>query len=385
MYIEINNMKKVCFFCLFYFLFIFSHSQNNNQIHNINIQLDSVKYNKIEALFGDYQVEGISDDKHNWLFVVPDSIFTTYKFINFNAFIGEDDSTRYRISFGIKLDVAPFETSSNVFFFTDVSNTFIKAYFKERIKYENSDGQISYRDEYIVEEGDPEFFNSLLMVEDYLFGLRNLSPEQAVENYLIILKKYPNTRSALTLSQINISSFSKGALEKVYHTLVPEIQQSYYGKITHDYLLRLSAFSAFDNIRLPDCKTANLEEVISDPSKHTLVIFSASWCGPCIKEIPLLKETYQLLHNKLNMVYISIDDKETVDNWRKLMEKENILWRSLLAVDNVEGISDKYFVTGIPMSYLIYPDGKFEEIKMNDELDKQNLYNFLINNWLSTY
>lgn len=55
------------------------------------------------------------------------------------------------------------------------------------------------------------------------------------------------------------------------------------------------------------------------------------------------------------MTYISLDEPDTVEEWERLMVKENILWRSLLSGPKVKIVREKYLVYGIPYMILVYP------------------------------
>ena len=76
------------------------------------------------------------------------------------------------------------------------------------------------------------------------------------------------------------------------------------------------------------------------------------------------------------MVYISIDGLATIENWKKMMREEHNPWRSLMAVDNIKKIRDKYFVEGVPYSILVYPGGHKEIINVRHE-EVEKLYNLL--------
>ena len=104
------------------------------------------------------------------------------------------------------------------------------------------------------------------------------------------------------------------------------------------------------------------------------MIFSASWCIPCLEEIPLLKELFNDLHNKLNMVYVSVDEPNTVTEWKNLMQKEQIPWRSVLAENDTKEIMRKYFVDGVPYVILVSPGGLMRKIDIRDDSERAQLY-----------
>lgn len=152
------------------------------------------------------------------------------------------------------------------------------------------------------------------------------------------------------------------------------MKESYYGKRIARQIVFLEGDTLFVNSMLPAWNSANLEPIVKDSSKYNLVVFSASWCGPCHKQIPVLKEIYNDLHEYVDIVYVSIDEPETLEAWKALMRKEKIPWRSLLAVNDVKEVQDKYGAKAIPLTLLVMPDGHKRRIDVRNEEDKEKLY-----------
>ena len=92
--------------------------------------------------------------------------------------------------------------------------------------------------------------------------------------------------------------------------------------------------------------------------KYVLLDFWATWCGPCVAEMPELKSLYETFgaNDKFVMIGMSLDEKpETAANFAK---KHDIAWMQahLGAFDSP--FVQAFGVKGIPSVWLIDPEGK---------------------------
>ena len=85
----------------------------------------------------------------------------------------------------------------------------------------------------------------------------------------------------------------------------------------------------------------------------------ATWCGPCKREIPYLKEIEEEFHNKnVAFVSISIDVKKDYDAWRNMVTEKELGGIQLMADNDWKSkfVTD-YGIKGIPRFILIGTDG----------------------------
>lgn len=198
----------------------------------------------------------------------------------------------------------------------------------------------------------------------------NLSYNEYIARYVELSKTYPGSRYLMCYLSRMLSEYkSKKDVENIYNNFSEKHKNSIWAKKIERFL-----YSKFANVSLPRSDKKTYEKIIQDSSKYNLITFSASWCGPCIKEIPVLKKINKDLDKKLILTYISIDKKESVESFEKIMQEEDIPWRALFAYEDIQGIKEKYFIDGIPHSILVSPNGDMEIIEIRDEQELERLY-----------
>jgi thiol-disulfide isomerase/thioredoxin len=105
--------------------------------------------------------------------------------------------------------------------------------------------------------------------------------------------------------------------------------------------------------------------------KVVLVDFWATWCGPCVKEIPNVKATYEKLHAKgFEIVGISFDsDRKKLDDF---VAKEKMPW-----VQYFDGkgwgneLGKKFGINSIPAMWLVDKKGVLRELNARADLEKK--------------
>ncbi len=105
----------------------------------------------------------------------------------------------------------------------------------------------------------------------------------------------------------------------------------------------------------------NKEHKLSEfRGKNVLLDFWATWCGPCIGEIPTLRAVHEELKDK-NFVVLSVSIDKSVETAKKYVAKNKMPWTQgwVKGAWKSEPVK-KYGIEGIPSMWLIDEDGKIK-------------------------
>lgn len=109
----------------------------------------------------------------------------------------------------------------------------------------------------------------------------------------------------------------------------------------------------------------------------------ATWCGPCIAEIPSLKKVEAAFHGKnIQFLSISIDVAKDHDKWKKMIVDKELVGMQLMADNNWKSqFVEDFMIKGIPRFILLDPKGNIisanaprpSDKKLIETLDGLNL------------
>ncbi|MBM4060263.1 MAG: TlpA family protein disulfide reductase, partial [Planctomycetes bacterium] len=101
--------------------------------------------------------------------------------------------------------------------------------------------------------------------------------------------------------------------------------------------------------------------------KVVLLDFWATWCGPCMQELPNVLAAYEKWHGKgFEILGISLDEDRA--KFDKVIAEKKMTWRHHYDGNGWKNeVAVAYGVQSIPATYLIGPDGKIAATNLRGE------------------
>jgi thiol-disulfide isomerase/thioredoxin len=205
------------------------------------------------------------------------------------------------------------------------------------------------------------------ITNNYLREKLQLIKEEQLNNYALIFElekpDFDNRMEDLKKRMDGLLNNYAGLEKEVYDMEIAandkliDFYQSNYDT-EHQNYVTLKKGAPSPNFNYPDHK-GNVVSLEDLKGKYVYIDIWATWCAPCIREIPYLKEIQTAYQNKdIDFISLSIDKLEQKDKWLKMIEDQQLEGIQLLA-DN-EWNSDfltAYNITGIPRFILLDKNG----------------------------
>lgn len=187
--------------------------------------------------------------------------------------------------------------------------------------------------------------------------------EQAQQDQMnAFLQQYNDSDVAPYFIEMNmLRMMSLEQISSFYDRFTDRVKQTEKGKEIGEriaLLKKLAPGSSAPEFELTTPDGKNL--ALKDLRGHIVLIdFWASWCGPCIDEMPNVKALYEKYHDRgLEIVGVSMDNNKA--KWEGAIERAGLVWHHVSSLKGMNRcpVAKLYQVVAIPKLYIVGKDGK---------------------------
>lgn len=158
-------------------------------------------------------------------------------------------------------------------------------------------------------------------------------------------------------------------VDSLFNTLAPKVKRSSEGDNLKDIISKLKGKLKIGDrapiFTLKNEKNTDFHFVKPKKGNYILINFWATWCLPCVREIPDLMDAYKKYRYKgLEIINISLDKDR--DKWLEYLEHKKMKWPQLIdgSVSSLS-VAKAYKVNSIPSNFLINEQGNIIMIDVN--------------------
>lgn len=232
---------------------------------------------------------------------------------------------------------------------TPLNDRFAEFQKEEEEAYQNIRSKV--RELRVTHEGDEEGFEA---------AVKGLLDENKASFEKYIIDNANNGLGKYALLRV-YGMFSPDEIEKMYSQLGENVKNS--SMIQN--IMRLTRAKVqteegkmFTDFTIENGNADNSSVSLSDyvgKGKYVLVDFWASWCGPCIRETPVIAEVYNKYKgDKFEVLGVAVWEEDR-KNTLEAIEAHGIVWPQILDAKSIP--TELYAIEGIPHIILFGPDG----------------------------
>lgn len=192
------------------------------------------------------------------------------------------------------------------------------------------------------------------------------------------IKKYPYSNHIIYSILGNKTVFNTTQIDQFLPLFDDDVRKTEFYKKLVEYNNKSKKIGS---IKFPELENIEGKKgvVVDTKYKRHLLIFWASWCGPCRMEIPMLKKQYAQYGKEIEFISISIDEENS--SWKKAISEEKMPWKQFIVNSKNPAYNDLQilfkFNNAIPYTVLI--DGNMKIISSSTGLSSEEEFKKVIN------
>lgn len=189
-----------------------------------------------------------------------------------------------------------------------------------------------------------------------------------------IIKDFPESEYLLGKIYSNKSLYTKDEFLQLSGTFHEKAIKTQTGQNLTAYIKSKPVKKQpIPNFEFEDSKGKRMG-IYKESANLNMIVLWASWCGPCLQEMPILNAIYDRYHQQgLNMVSVSIDEDKTA--WINMLRSTKMPWLQVIVDSTQRSVFHKTIdFDSIPI--VLFIDNNGSEIQRFVGYDSLSRYNY---------
>ena len=207
---------------------------------------------------------------------------------------------------------------------------------------------------------------------DHRFAAKGKAAKaKAVDEFIAFA---PKDRRGADLLELLSLSFKDDPAEQMalYGRIIKEYPDTRPADLARGKLLQLDPVGKPFALEFSEATSGAAVSMKGLKGKVVVVDFWATWCGPCVAEMPALKKLYAEYKDKgVEFIGVSLDYKDGgLDQLKAFVNKEGIAWPQYFQGDGFDSdFSTSWGINAIPVIFLVDQEGKLFSVKARGKLE----------------
>jgi thiol-disulfide isomerase/thioredoxin len=204
-----------------------------------------------------------------------------------------------------------------------------------------------------------------------------------VENAMPVVEEFISSHSKdkqipqllSTVAGFALSADNTALAKKTFERLVSDFPESREAKSATGQIKQIDRIGKPMDLSFTDAIKGSEVSIAALKGKVVVIDFWATWCGPCVAEMPKMKKLYSDFHDKgVEFIGVSLDQPKEeggLDKLKEYVEKNEIKWPQYYQGKGWKGdFSTSWGINSIPRLFVVDANGNLANINARGKLEE---------------
>lgn len=224
--------------------------------------------------------------------------------------------------------------------------------------------------------GEARYIRAQTTAQKHIWG-EEKDVEKASEAIEDFIKAMPEDERGTRLLSLLAAAYDDGSEQQVaiYERIMKDYPKSSAAKYAKGKIRQATSVGKPFELSFQDAISGETVDMSTLRGKVVVVDFWATWCGPCVADMPHMKELYEKYHDKgVEFIGVSLDnpeDKGGLEKLKKFVAEKEIAWPQYYQGKGWESeFSTSWGINAIPALFVVDKKGNLKSTSARGKLEE---------------